>query len=79
MSERYDDIRNKEGYKDITSYAVLKQETRKQKAFYVFKTMISVARLAGFYVTDTLIIEDSEGKKYRSTDVLKKTEKKTDV
>ena len=67
--------KNKEGYADSTYYAVAHAEERKNKAYYVFKTMISVARLGGFFVNDTLVIEDSNGTKYRSNDILKSRKK----
>ena len=69
---------NKSGCVDSTAYAVIKSEERKQRAFYVFKTMISVARLGGFYVNENLVIEDSSGTKYRSADILK-IRKKNDI
>ena len=68
--DRYDDTRNNEGYKDTTPHKVIKTDERKKKAFYVFRTMVSVARLAGFYVRDNLIIEDGDGGKYNSKDYL---------
>ena len=46
------------------------EEQRLKKAFYVFKTMISVARLAGFRVNEPIVIEDYNGKKYNSRDYL---------
>lgn len=69
---------NKSGCADPTAYAAFKSEERKQRAFYVFRTMISVARLGGFFVNDNLVIEDSSGTKYKSNDILK-TRKKHDV
>ena len=46
------------------------EEQRKKKAFYVFKTMISVARLAGFRVDDPIQVRDYNGKTYNSRDYL---------
>ena len=54
-------------------------EERRKKSFYVFKTMISAARLAGFYINDNLIIEDNDGNKYHSTEILKAYERKRNV
>lgn len=68
--DRYDETRNKEGYKDKTAHKAINAAERKQKAFYVFKTMIQVARLSGFYVNDALVICDSGGNKYNSNDIL---------
>ena len=45
---------------------------RRQKAIYVFKTIISVVRLAGFYLNDNVTIEDRDGIRYRSAELLKK-------
>ena len=45
---------------------------RRQKAFYVFKTIISVVLLAGFYLNDNVTIEDRDGIRYRSKDLLNK-------
>ena len=73
------DKKNKEGYTDSTAYAVINAESRKQKAYYVFKTMISAARLAGFYVNDALVIEDGDGVKYKSTEILNRERKKPNV
>ena len=63
---------NSEGYVDTTPFKALQNDERKKKAFYVFKTMISVARLGGFYVNADLIIEDHEGNKYNSKHYLRK-------
>ena len=65
-----DDRKNREGYSDTTAYKAITHEDRSGKAFYVFKTMISVARLAGFYVTQALVIEDGAGTKYNSDKIL---------
>lgn len=70
--DRYDDTRNNEGYTDSTAHKAIRSEERNKKAFYVFKTMISCARLAGFYVNADLVIEDHDGNKYNSTDILRK-------
>ena len=67
-----DNNRNKEGYKDPTTYNAIRHDDRSGKAFYVFKTMISVARLAGFYVNQAIVIEDSSGTRYRSDKILGK-------
>ena len=75
----YNDKKNKEGYTDSVAFAALKNTERKNKAFYVFKTMISVARLAGFYVNENIVIEDFDGTKYRSNDILHKGTKKPNV
>lgn len=76
----YCDNKNKEGYEDSTVAEVLRKEQTRQRAFYVFKTMISVARLGGFYVNNALIIEDSHGDKYNSDRILKSSRnKKHDV
>lgn len=71
--------KNKDGYIDTTAYHAIKADERKQKAYYVFKTMISVARLGGFHVNDNLTIEDNNGTKYHSNFILKKRDKKPDV
>ena len=65
------DKKNQEGYADPTAYKVFISDERRHKAMYVFKTMISCARLAGFYVNDNLIIEDKEGRKYNSKEILR--------
>jgi len=75
----HDERKNKEGYTDETPYKVINQEERRRKSFYVFKTMISAARLAGFYINDNLIIEDNEGNKYHSNEILKAYERKRNV
>ena len=74
-----DEKKNNEGYADGTAYAAMRADERKQKAYYVFKTMISVARLAGFFVNDNLTIEDNHGTKYHSNFILKKRDRKPDV
>lgn len=71
MMDRYGASKNKEGYSDPTPHKVINAEGKKQKAFYVFRTMVSVARLAGFYINDNLTIEDGDGVKYHSKDYLK--------
>lgn len=73
MMDRYDETRNNEGYTDSTAHKAINSDERKMKAFYVFKTMISCARLAGFYVNTNLVIEDHDGNKYYSNDELKKS------
>lgn len=73
------DNKNKEGYEDKVVSEVLRRDAMKQKAFYVFKTMISVARLGGFYVNNAIVIEDSHGEKYNSDKILKSRNKKHDV
>ena len=67
----YGDNKNKEGYSDSVVAEVLRKDQQKQRAYYAFKTMISVARLAGFYVNNALVIEDSHGEKYNSDKILK--------
>lgn len=76
--DKYDDTRNEEGYKDTTPYKAITADERKKKAYYVFKTMISVARLAGFFINADLIIEDHDGTKYHSKYILPRR-KKPDV
>lgn len=76
--DRYDDSRNAEGYKDPTAHAAIKAADKRDKAYYVFKTMISVARLGGFFVNSTLVIEDAEGTKYQSDAILKMRKRKED-
>lgn len=66
---------NKEGYTDPTAYAAIRSDALKQKAYYCFKTMISCARLAGFFVNDNLVIEDKDGNKYNSKSILKQHNK----
>ena len=77
--DKYDDTRNKEGYKDTTPYKAITHDERKKKAYYAFQTMISVARLAGFYVNQSIVIEDSHGNKYNSDVIMNKKKKKPDV
>ena len=77
--DRYDDTKNKEGYKDTTAYKAVVHDERKTKAYYCFQTMISVARLAGFFVNQALIIEDKDGNRYNSDIIMNKRKKKPNV
>ena len=67
--------KNQEGYRDNTAFEAITAAEREKKAYYAFKTMISAARLAGFFVNDALVIEDHDGVKYDSRVILKKHRK----
>ena len=75
----YNERKNKEGYTDSTAYGAIRIQERRKKAYYVFQTMISCARLAGFYVNDALVIEDSNGTKYNSDDIMHRGNNKPNV
>lgn len=77
--DRYDDTKNNEGYSDKTPYKAITHDEKKNKAYYCFQTMISVARLSGFYVNQTLVIEDSHGNKYSSDIIMNRKKKKPNV
>ena len=46
------------------------EEQRRKKAFYVFKTIVSVARLAGFRAEEPIRIRDFNGTVYDSKDFI---------
>lgn len=53
--------RNSEGYIDMTPYEAQRNIAIETKAFHAFETMTHVARLAGFEVKGTILLEDKNG------------------
>lgn len=70
-----DGLRNKEGYIDYPAYKAQKAvDGAEAKAFYTFKTMQSVARLAGMELVGTVRVVDRTGRIHDMETVLERRE-----
>lgn len=70
-----DESRNAEGYKDLTAYTAIKAvHGAETKAYYCYKTMLSVARLAGMKVAHDIVLIDSTGTKHSGKDLTARRE-----
>ena len=76
MSE---ELQNKEGYTDYPAYKAMKSaDGAMAKAYYCYKTLISVAKLAGFNLLGTVFLEDRTGKIHKSDVVVRRREQDVD-
>ena len=65
-------MKNGEGYTDFTAFAAMKAvDGAETKAYHTIKTIQSVARLAGFRVSD-FWLTDRTGTKHKASDILKR-------
>ena len=64
--------KNGEGYTDFTAFSAIKAvDGAETKAYHTIKTIQSVARLAGFKVSD-FILTDRTGTRHKASDILKR-------
>lgn len=81
MNER----KNAEGYSDPTAYEAIRHEEEqqkeeaRQKAFYVFQTIFSVARLAGYQVIGDIKLTDWAGREHDSSEIMPRYKHRKDV
>ena len=72
------DLKNAEGYTDYTAFLAMKHVVGAQtKAFHCVKTMLNVARLAGFIVAGDIRLKDSTGTIHSGKDLMER--RKNDV
>ena len=65
-------FKNGEGYSDFTAFAALKAvDGAETKAYHTIKTIQSVARLAGFRISD-FVLTDRTDTKHKASDILKR-------
>ncbi len=70
-----EDLCNKEGYVDYTAYKAIKSaDGAVAKAYYCYKALVSVARLAGFNILGTVFLEDRTGRVHKSDVVVRRRE-----
>lgn len=71
-----DGLKNKEGYTDYPAFKAQKSvDGAEIKAYYCYKTMVSVAKLAGFEIMEGNIrLKDRTGKIHHSEEVVRRRE-----
>lgn len=71
-------VKNSEGYTDFTAFQAIKAvDGAAEKAYYTTKTIQSVARLAGFKISDFFLTDRNETR-HRASEVIKR-HSKTDI
>lgn len=56
-----DDMRNSEGYLDLTAYEAMKNVDRDEERFHRFlDTIFSICELAGFHIEERIVIKDKK-------------------
>ena len=64
-NENKNTIKNPEGYNDTTPYNAIKNiEGAELKAYKLYQTMLHMARLAGFKIVGTVMLEDGNKRVY---------------
>lgn len=73
------ETRNKEAYIDTVPFEIIDKDEAERKSFYVFQTIFSTARLAGYQVKGDLTLIDWSGREHTSRNVMPKYKHKKNV